>query len=194
MNTYRNTEAGTISVVAFCSDFAYANSPMLRYLLLTLYSLYMASEYTYNDVIHVVFERLRVLCDTSADHPWHTAGYCFQLSSCQGDMKWMNDLYGIHDFRSNVPCSCCKVKKVAADVRDTIGDFRPNARHLQTTVTHEEFVGQLDPSAVPVPMLYGIRHVAKYILASLHCDPVPFDVCMSIKVCWQSLAEQQLKL
>ena len=51
VNNYRNTEAGNISILTFCSDLAHGNSPYLRYLLLTLYSEYTACASTYDDVM-----------------------------------------------------------------------------------------------------------------------------------------------
>ena len=51
VNNYRNTEAGNISIVAWCSDLSRGNNPFLRYLLLSLYSEYTASEHTYQDLM-----------------------------------------------------------------------------------------------------------------------------------------------
>ena len=158
VNTYRNTEAGAISIIAFCSDFAFGNSPMLRYMLLTLYSVYMSCQHTYNDILRKVFDRLRLLCDETAGHPWQKEGYSFCLSAVLGDMKWQNDQYGIHNFRANTPCSLCRACKVAADVRDTIADFRDGANHLQTAISHEEYVQQLPQADLPIPMQFGVRH------------------------------------
>ena len=49
--SYRNTEAGNISILTFCSDLGHGNSPFTRYFLLSLYSEYLASEFTYGDLI-----------------------------------------------------------------------------------------------------------------------------------------------
>ena len=50
VNNYRNTEAGNISILSWCSDLARGNGPFLRYMLLSLYSEYTASECTYSDM------------------------------------------------------------------------------------------------------------------------------------------------
>ena len=49
--SYRNTEAGNISILTFCSDLSHGNGPFTRYFLLSLYSEYLASEFTYSDLI-----------------------------------------------------------------------------------------------------------------------------------------------
>ena len=51
VNSYRNTEAGNISIVSFCSDLARGNGPFLRYFLISLYSEYTASVHTYDDLM-----------------------------------------------------------------------------------------------------------------------------------------------
>ena len=51
VSNYRATEAGNISILAWTSDLARGNSPFLRYLLISQYSEYTASEHTYNDVM-----------------------------------------------------------------------------------------------------------------------------------------------
>ena len=49
--SYRNTEAGNISILTFCSDLSHGNGPFTRYFLLSLYSEYLASQFTYSDLI-----------------------------------------------------------------------------------------------------------------------------------------------
>ena len=102
-------------------------------------------------------ERLAVMCDASADHPWQREGYHFVLSAAMGDLKWMNTHYSIHNYRSNTPCSLCAAMKIAPAIEDTICDFRPTARHLSTRVSHETHVASLPAVDIPAPMRYGIR-------------------------------------
>ena len=110
INTFRNTEAGAITIIAFTSDFAHGNSPFFRYSLLSLYAEYTACEFTYNDLMQDILERLMELCN--GDHPWCKQDYGFILSACQGDLKWMNQHYGLHNYRANKCCSLCEVCKV----------------------------------------------------------------------------------
>ena len=105
----------------------------------------------------MVFPRLQALCDNSAGHAWQAAGYRFILSAVLGDLKWMNQHYGIHNFRSNFPCSLCRVCKVTDSVGDSICDFRPTAAHLRTSISHEQFIASLDPAKVPLPCRFGFR-------------------------------------
>ena len=143
-------------------------------MLLTLYSEYMSTGWTHHDVLLRVFERLQVLCDESAAHPWQKDGYFFCLSACKGDLKWISDQYGLHNFRSNQPCSLCRVCKVAEDIQDTRTDFRPCARHLQTQIAHQDYVDTLDPEDVPVPMRHGIRCPVQNL--GIHLYVCRFDV------------------
>ena len=57
VSNYRATEAGNISILAWTSDLARGNSPFLRYLLISQYSEYTASEHTYNDIMETWFIR-----------------------------------------------------------------------------------------------------------------------------------------
>ena len=67
VNNYRNTEAGSISILAFCSDLAFGNNPHLRYLLLTLYSEYTACASTYDDVMDTW---LPSFCEACVGRQW----------------------------------------------------------------------------------------------------------------------------
>ena len=111
-------------------------------------------------VQEMIFPRLELLCDASASHPWHAAGFGFILSAILGDLKWMNTHYSIHNFRSNFPCSLCRACKIADSVGETICDFRPTAAHLRTSISHESFIASLNPQDVPLPCRYGLRCLA----------------------------------
>ena len=129
---YKGSETGSITVLGWTSDLAFENKPMLRYFPIACYSEYMATEWTHDDIMGPVAERLQAMFDVEMIHPWSTAGYMFMASSLQGDLKFIRDQYRLHDYRSKMLCSLCGVMKSNADVSKTLGGFAENAGHVTT--------------------------------------------------------------
>ena len=77
---------------------------------------------------HVV-HRLRGMFYTEVVHDLTVDGYMFVMSSLQGDLKFIRDMYHLHDYRANSFCSACGVQKSNDDISMTLADFRHNAAH-----------------------------------------------------------------
>ena len=89
-------------------------------------------EYTHDDVMRSVTQRIKQMCSSEHIYDWSAAGYSFAFSSVQGDLKWINENYKLHDFRNNSCCSLCGAEKKNADLSMTIADFRSDAKHVGT--------------------------------------------------------------
>lgn len=123
VQAYKNSDCGSVAVCAWTADLAYLNDPLLRYFPVAVWSEHTESEYTYQDVIRYVVRSFRKLGDRTADFPWLHHGYLLAFTSAQGDLKWINDRMGMHNFRSNDFCSRCFCVKVAASVYETLPHF-----------------------------------------------------------------------
>ena len=148
---YRNSEVGTVSVVGWSSDFSYGNSSTCRYFPICVFSENDAVEFTHDDIMTAVVPRLNRMFDPRELHEWSDKGYVFMMSSIQGDLKWLNLVYGLHDYRANSFCSWCGCLKAHEDVRMTLGDFRENALHLGS----EPDLTAMERKASPVFSLEG---------------------------------------
>ncbi|CAE7225116.1 unnamed protein product [Symbiodinium microadriaticum] len=94
VDAYRNTDAGAVSAIGWGCDFSYKQEAMLQTLLLCVYAEYTACEYTHDDIMLYACEKFKQMADTRIKHPWHSAGFRFQLFSCRGDLKWINAING----------------------------------------------------------------------------------------------------
>ena len=145
--TYKGTEVGTIMVLAWTSDFTYKRSPFMRYLLLTAYSEYIASDHTYDDIMTAVCERITLMVDINKKFPW-SHRFNFMFSSNQGDLKFMLYKHHLFAYNSNDMCSLCGCVKSdpAGRVGMTVGDFRSTALHRSTLVSHEDYMARTSPA------------------------------------------------
>ena len=142
--TYKNTEVGSVEVLAFSSDFCSRHPPLSRYLLLTCYSEHCASSYTYNDIMEVVADRITRMSDPNHpaynSYPWRGAGYDFMFSSVQGDLKFLHEKHLVHPFQSNLFCSWCPCRKIDNNISLTIGAMHETAEHRQERVSNAEYL------------------------------------------------------
>jgi len=126
---YKGLETGMVTVLGWTSDLAFLNGSWTRYWPITVYAEYAATEWTYNDIMSHVVRRLHGMFDTEVVHDWTADGYMFVMSSLQGDLKFIRDMYHLHDYRANSFCSACGAQKNNDDISMTLADFRPNAAH-----------------------------------------------------------------
>lgn len=144
VNTYRNSEVGTIVVLGWTSDFAYHRTAINRYLLLTTYSDYTASDFTYEDIMGEVGKRITRMVDPVERFPWSDQ-YQFMFSSNQGDLKFLLQKHYVQPYLNNEFCTFCDCQKTHADVSMTLGDMREEAAHRRTLVTHAEYLRRTTP-------------------------------------------------
>ena len=146
VNTYKNSEIGVLMVLGWTSDFAYSRAPLNRYLLLTAYSEYISSDFTYRDVMGAVSERIKRMVDINESFPW-SGEYNFMFSSNQGDLKFLLQKHYIHLYQNNEFCSWCHCLKTdpAGDASMTLGDMRSEARHRSTCISHDEYMNSTTP-------------------------------------------------
>ena len=142
---WKASEAGSVSVVAFTTDFAVKQGPLARYFLMCVYADHTATNHTYSDLLEAVLPRLQKLVSPGESYPWTSSGYQFAWSSCQGDLKWLNEKYGIQPFRKTQFCSYCPCAKRHDDVGMTLGDFREGATHTLTRYDHAHFLATTTP-------------------------------------------------
>ncbi|CAK9118459.1 unnamed protein product [Durusdinium trenchii] len=91
-----------------------------------------------------MFGDVDAMCSKEHLFGWSDKGYCYMFSSLQGDLKWVHEKYGLHNFRANACCSTCGALKTADDLSMTIADFRPGASHVGTEPNLDEFYA-MDP-------------------------------------------------
>lgn len=127
---YKNSEIGTVSIIGWTSDFAFNNKSLTRYFPICVYSEHCSTEYTHEDIMVAVTERIRSMVDPEEIQEWSSTGWAFIFSNVQGDLKWIRDQYGIFNFSANDCCSLCGAVKDHDDPSMTIADFRPTASHV----------------------------------------------------------------
>ena len=88
-------------------------------------------------MIRYVVRSFRRLGDHTAEFPWSSHGYLLAFTSAQGDLKWINDRMGLHNFRSNEFCSRCSCVKVGASVYETLPNFSDDPDHF----TERDYTG-----------------------------------------------------
>ena len=135
VQTYRNSECGVVEVFGFSSDFASQQGPMSRYLPILVISEHHVCPHTWDDIWTSLIPRLHALV-TRRDWPWSGSNYHFMMSSLQGDLKWIVAKFGVNNYQRNEICSLCSCCKSHADPGMTIGNFRLDASHRATLVTH----------------------------------------------------------
>ncbi|CAE7735884.1 unnamed protein product [Symbiodinium sp. CCMP2592] len=143
---YKATEAGSVSVIAFTTDLTPKQDPLGRYFLVSVYSDHTATSETYGDVLNGIIPRFQKLVSPGFQgFPWSSHGYQFCWSSCQGDLKWINDKYQMQPYRNNRLCSYCPCCKTHEDKSMTLGDFREGAAHTLTRYDHRHFIANTPP-------------------------------------------------
>lgn len=138
VQAFRNSECGSMSILAWSSDLSSSNSFKSRYFLITAFSEYEECAYTFDDLMDAIAKRVTMMVTPSLaqerSYPWLQDGYSFMLSSLQGDLKWVNQNYGnLFDYRSNDFCGYCNCKKRHHLLGMTLGDFTASALHRSTT-------------------------------------------------------------
>ena len=128
VQAYRNSECGSVAVVAWTSELAYLNDSMTRYWPIAIWSEHHESEHTYNDCMKYVVQSFQKLGDPSSRWPWTEKGYFLSYTFAQGDLKWINDRMNLHNFRSNYFCNRCECTKT-----DPMG----NVYKLLTNFSHD---------------------------------------------------------
>ena len=139
INAFKNVENGSICVMGFGSDLAYNNPALERYFLFTAFSEHNATDNTFDDIIRALVPRLRNMF-TSTCQKWSAAGWAWTYSSTQGDLKYITDRFGLHNFRKNSFCSLCECVKRHENISMTLADFRETAAYRDTLVSHEAFL------------------------------------------------------
>ncbi len=156
VQSFRNTEGGVVSVVAWCSDFSAGLPALSRYLAICVVPDHYTTSQTYLDIWKLLAPRIAHMCSDQVRHVWTTGGYQFTYSSTQGDLKWILEKFGFHDFRANNFCSWCNCRKQHPDPGMTLGNFREDALHRQTRVSHEDFFAELGVAPADFHPLFGI--------------------------------------
>lgn len=166
IQAYRNSECGSVAVCAWTAELAYKNDPLLRYFPICLWSEHHECEHTYSDAMKYVVRSFRRLCDSSADWPWTREGYHFAFTSAQGDLKWINERMGLHNYRRNEFCSRCMCTKTS-----------PNGNVYESLTSFSD-----DPHAFPFRDYSGVDLVQEFsVLFSLPLamERVMHDTCHS---------------
>lgn len=156
VQSFRNTEGGVVSVVAWCSDFSAGMPALSRYFTICILPDHYATPRTFLDIWEALAPRIARMCNSRIAHPWSRTGYQFTYSSTQGDLKWLLEKFGFHNYRSNQLCSWCSCCKNHPDISMTVGDFREEAAHRQTRVSHDQFFGRLGIAAEEYHPLFRI--------------------------------------
>ena len=153
VHAYRNTDPGAVSAIGWTSEFSYGIDAILQYGLLAVYSEYTECEHTYSDLLESILPRFAHLCDAEVNHPWrHEFRFC--LSGIRGDLKWINDKYKLHNYRTNSVCSRCSALKDSPNVLETITCFTCQAQHTQ--ISHQQFCDERCVEDWPIPMRFGV--------------------------------------
>lgn len=139
IHAYKGSETGAITVIGWTSDLAYRNNSLTRYWPIVAYPEYAATDWTYNDIMGPVVERMQSMVDPDTIHDWSADGSMFVMSSLQGDLKFIKDQYKLHNYRANSFCSSCGAQKKHANVSMTLADFRPDAAHAASLPDLSEF-------------------------------------------------------
>ena len=143
---YKNSEIGTVSIIGWTSDFGFRNNSLTRYFPICVYSEHCSTEFTHEDIMVAVTERIRSMVDSEQVHDWSSTGWAFIFSNVQGDLKWIRDQFGLFNFSANDCCSLCGAVKDHNDPSMTIADFRPTASHVGSSADLGRF--SASPSVV----------------------------------------------
>lgn len=143
VQTYRNSECGAMSILAWSSDMGTINSFKSRYFLITAFSEYEECAYTFNDIMSAVSKRITQMVTPSLarqqGYPWLKDEYSFMLSSLQGDLVWVVQHYGdLFNFRKNDFCGYCHCVKKHELMGMTLADFSASALHRSTKRVYQQ--------------------------------------------------------
>lgn len=191
---YKGSETGSVTVLGWCSDFAYGNSSLTRYFPIAVFPEYVATEFTYEDIMKPVVARVQDMVDPQMLFDWSADGYAFMISSIQGDLKFIVEQHGLHNYRSNTCCSLCGAVKKNANPSMTISDFRENAAHSTTAPDLTEFYEKgiwaltcsivwavFSPKIISTLSLYILRFgVLCYCSGTITCF---VTVCLYVNTC-----------
>ncbi|CAJ1396099.1 unnamed protein product [Effrenium voratum] len=144
VQAYKNTEAGAVNVLGWCSDLAFGNQAMERYCLCCVYAEQIATRNTFTDILAALAPRMRRMFERD-DHPWSPSGWRFTYSSTQGDLKYVMDKFGFDTYRQNQFCLRCPCVKKCSDIGYTLGNFNESAAHMQVRFSHQTFLDRTAP-------------------------------------------------
>lgn len=106
--------------------------------------------------MEALLPRLASLCSQDESiNPWCAQNIRFVFTGVQGDLKWVNNKYGLYPYNSNACCSRCNAVKSHPDKTKTIGCFTDAASF--TAVSHEDFIDGRPIDDWPAPMTLGVR-------------------------------------
>ena len=135
----RNTEGGVVSVLGWSSDFGHGKPPLSRYFCIGCVCEHYCTPNTHKQILTHVASRISAMCSPNSLHNWTLNGYNFTYSSTQGDLKYVSEKYGLHNYRKNDFCSRCLCKKSDPNPGMTLGNFRLDSSHLATRLDHDAF-------------------------------------------------------
>lgn len=156
VQSFRNTEGGVVSVLAWCSDFSAGLPALSRYLAICVVPDHYTTSRTFLDIWKLLAPRITRMCSDQVRHVWTSGGYQFTYSSTQGDLKWILEKFGFHNFRANNMCSWCECCKQHPDPGMTLGNFKEDAAHRQTRISHDEFFTKLGVAPAAFHPLFEI--------------------------------------
>ncbi|CAE7403834.1 unnamed protein product [Symbiodinium natans] len=141
VHTYKATECGVISILAWTTDYLTAMHPSFhRYFLIAGFSEYLQCVHTWPDIMERLVERFTRLV-SDANWPWCAKGYKFHMSSCTGDLKWIKERFQVFDYNANDFCAYCSARKIDPDCpSNTLSDFRETAAHRRHRFGHDDFL------------------------------------------------------
>ena len=139
VQSFRNTEGGVVSVLGWSSDFGHGKAPLSRYFCICCVCEHYCTEKTHQQILEHVAKRVSSMCSPTSQFLWSSKGYSFTYSSTQGDLKYVCEKYGLHNYRKNDFCSRCLCKKSDPDIGMTLGNFRLDSSHLRTQLDHAAF-------------------------------------------------------
>ena len=113
VQAYRNSECGVVSILGWTSELSFLNEPLCRYFATAVWSEHHESDKTYNDIIQFVVDSFKRLGDPNEPWPWRKHGYLICFTAAQGDLKWINERMGLHNYRRNDFCSRCECVKTS---------------------------------------------------------------------------------
>lgn len=178
VQAYKNTEAGAVNVLGWCSDLAFGNQAMERYCLCCVYAEQIATRNTFTDILAALAPRMRRMFERD-DHPWSPSGWRFTYSSTQGDLKYVMDKFGFDTYRQNQFCLRCPCVKKCSDIGYTLGNFNESAAHMQVRFSHQTFLDRTAPEDRARPAsckVFAGLEVSSPSSECCHCLPLSFNL------------------
>ena len=121
-----------------------ATRPWSRYYLFTAFSEHNSTDNTFDDILRALVPRLRYMFDET-NFNWCHAGWKWTYSSTQGDLRFITDRYGLHNFRKNRICDLCGCVKKDDNIAMTLADFRETAAYRATHYTNQDYLQSTTP-------------------------------------------------